>query len=139
MIIVNRGFVPEGGRGEQPRGRTDACSVPIVGAMRWPEPRGLFTPADNPQRNLWFVRDHLAMAAARNAGPVAPFYIDQEAPVPAGGLPRPGKLTPNLPNNPLQYALTWYGLALVLVVVFLVWAFGPTSRTRLDPQAPERM
>ena len=61
LIVVNRGFVPEGRQdpnsraGGQGRGLTD-----IVGAMRWPEPRGPFTPADDPQRNLWFVRDHIA-------------------------------------------------------------------------------
>ena len=64
-------------------------------------------------------------------GPVAPFFIDQEAPEPPGGLPRPGRIRSNLPNNHLQYALTWYGLALVLVVVFVVWARGRTSE-RMD-------
>ena len=54
-------------------------------------------------------------------GPVAPFFIDQEAPLPPGGLPKAGRVTPHLPNNHLQYALTWYGLALVLIVAFLVW------------------
>jgi surfeit locus 1 family protein len=133
LVMVNRGFVPEGRQdaGSRADGQV-AGTVQIVGAMRWPEARGLFTPADNPQRNLWFVRDHLAIAAAKSVDPVAPFFIDQEAPVPPGGLPRPGKLAPNLPNNHLQYALTWYGLALVLVVVFVVWAFSPVSRTRPD-------
>src|SRR5262245_5515941 len=139
VVMVNRGFVPEGR--QDPRGRAAGQtrgSVEIVGAMRWPEARGLFTPADDPQRNLWFVRDHLAMAAAKGLERVAPFFIDQEAPVPDGGLPRPGPLTPNLPNNHLQYALTWYGLALVLTVAFAVWAWGQRSRARLDPAEPEQ-
>jgi surfeit locus 1 family protein len=33
-------------------------------------------------------------------------------------LPVPGKVIVNLPNNHLQYALTWFGLAAVLVGVF---------------------
>jgi cytochrome oxidase assembly protein ShyY1 len=32
-----------------------------------------------------------------------------------------------LPDNHLQYALTWYGLALVLVIMFVVWAYGQVS------------
>jgi len=137
IVMVNRGFVPEGRRDAASRSEGQlAGTVEIVGALRWPEARGLFTPADNPQRNLWFVRDHLAIAAAKGVGPVAPFFTDQEAPLPPGGLPRPGKLAPNLPNNHLQYALTWYGLALVLLVVFVVWAFSPTSRTRPDAATP---
>ena len=62
----------------------------------------------------WFVRDQRAMAAARGWGEVAPFYIDQEAPVPEGGLPRPAKLQVTLRNDHLGYALTWFGLAAVL-------------------------
>ena len=122
IIVVNRGFVPEGRQDPASRaaGQTSGVSE-IIGALRWPEPRGLFTPAENPARNLWFVRDHLAMAAAKNWGPVSPFFIDQEAPPPPGGLPRVGKITPNLRNDHLQYALTWYALAAVLAAVFLVW------------------
>ena len=121
-VAINRGFVPEGR--QDPKSRPDGQAggrIPVVGVLRWPEARGLFTPTDNPDRNLWFVRDHRAIAAAKQWGPVAPFFIDQEAPLPRGGLPKPGKVAPSLPNNHLQYALTWYGLALVLIVTFGLW------------------
>ncbi|MEA2930653.1 MAG: surfeit locus 1 family protein, partial [Hyphomicrobiales bacterium] len=52
------------------------------------------------------------------------FYIDQEAPPAPGGLPRVGPLKVNLPNNHLQYAVTWYGLALVLLVASLIFLRG---------------
>src|SRR5262249_13779456 len=116
-IVVNRGFVPEGR--QDPASRAEGQirgKVEIGGAMRWPEARGMFPPTDEPQRNLWFVRDQNAMAAAKGWGEVAPFFVDQEAPSAPGGLPKAGRIVPNLPNNHLQYALTWYGLALVLVV-----------------------
>ena len=131
IVMVNRGFVPYGqentlGGGSFPRSGT----VNITGVLRWPEARGMFTPTDKPATNLWFVRDHLAIAAAKGVGPVAPFYVEQETPEPPGGLPRPGKVIPSLPNNHLQYAITWYGLAAVLVIVFLVWARSPASVAR---------
>src|SRR5215831_18086651 len=129
LVVVNRGFVPEGRQDPNSRAAGQVRGVTdVVGAMRWPEPRRLFAPADDLQRNLWFVRDHVAIAAAKNWGPVAPFFVDQEAPLPPGGLPRVGKLAPNLPNNHLQYALTWYGLALVLVVIFPIWAVSREPR-----------
>jgi surfeit locus 1 family protein len=130
-IVVNRGFVPEGRQNPatRPEGQT-AGPVDIVGVMRWPEARGTFTPGDDPGRNLWFVRDHLAIGAAKGWGTVAPFYVDQEAPNPPGGLPRAGKLTVNLPDNHLQYAITWYGLAAVLVGVFAVFAAGQLRESR---------
>ena len=55
-------------------------------------------------------------------------YVEQEAPEAPGGLPRVTRLKPNLPDNHLQYALTWFSLAAALAVIFLLWAFGPRRR-----------
>jgi surfeit locus 1 family protein len=125
VVAVNRGFVPEGR--QDPATRTaGGVSGPIemVGALRWPEPRGMFAPTDDPARNLWFVRDHAAIAAAKGWGEVAPFFVELESPEPPGGLPHPGALRANLRNEHLQYAITWYGLAAVVVVMFAVWLRG---------------
>ncbi len=130
VVIVNRGFVPDSRKlpSSRPQGQI-AGPIEIVGALRWPEERHWFTPRDEPAKNLWFARDPEAIAAVKGldkaAGPVAPFYVEQESPVPPGGLPKPGKLVVSLPDNHLQYALTWYGLALVLLISYLTWAFGP--------------
>lgn len=120
LVVVNRGFVPEGRQDLKTRTEGRASGViDIVGVMRWPEQRGSFTPKDEPEKNLWFARDPASMAAAKNWGNVAPFYVDQEAPLPPGGLPRAGPLKASLPNNHLQYAVTWYGLALVILIAGL--------------------
>jgi len=123
VVMVNRGFVPEASK--QPASRPGgqiAGAVEITGAMRWPDAHAWFSPADDPAHNLWFARDPQAIAVAKGIGPVAPFYVEQESPVPPGGLPQPGKLVVQLRNQHLGYAITWYGLALVLVVVFVAWA-----------------
>jgi cytochrome oxidase assembly protein ShyY1 len=52
-----------------------------------------------------------------------PRFIELESPQPPGGLPRAGALKVNLRNEHLQYAITWYGLAVVVVVMFAFW-FG---------------
>ena len=137
LVVVNRGFVPEGRQDATTRleGEPDGV-VDIVGAMRWPEPRGTFTPNDEPAKNLWFVRDPAAMAAAKSWGTIAPFYIDQEAPPAPGGLPRVGPLKVNLPNNHLQYAVTWYGLAAVLLVASLVFLRSLRREGRAQPSEP---
>jgi surfeit locus 1 family protein len=134
VVIVNRGFVPDARR--DPKSRPDGQipgPIEIVGALRWPDERHWFTPADDPAHNLWFTRDPAAIAAAKGldakAFTVAPFYIEQEAPTPPGGLPQPGKLVVALPDNHLQYALTWYGLAAVLAAVFGSWAATSGRRT----------
>jgi len=121
-VVVNRGFVPEARRDPATRTAGETTGViDMVGVLRWPEPRGLFTPTDQPQSNLWFVRDPVAIAAAKGWGEVAPFFIELESPQPPGGLPRAGPLKVNLRNEHLHYALTWYGLALVVAVMFGFW------------------
>jgi surfeit locus 1 family protein len=130
IVVVNRGFVPLDRK--DPATRTQGTphgTVEIVGVMRWPETRGLFTPADDAKTNVWYLRDPKSMAAAKNWATAAPFYIDQEQPVPPGGVPLPGKLSVQLPDNHLQYALTWFGLALALAGVYVVWLAGRFRRT----------
>ncbi len=138
FVMVNRGFVPEAKREVATRAAGEITGpVEIVGIMRWPERRSWFSPADDPNKNLWFTRDPLAIAAAKGLPAVAPFYVEQESPVPPGGLPRPGKIVANLRNEHLQYALTWFGLALVLAVVFGVWASN-SSREDSRGDAPQQ-
>ena len=138
-VMINRGFVPEAGKDAAARldGQIPG-PVEMVGVMRWPDTRHWFSPADDPAHNLWFTRDPLAIASAKGVRPVAPFYVEQESPVPPGGLPLPGKLVVKLRNEHLQYAVTWYGLALVLVVIFIVWAFGSGRTAAAEDAAQPR-
>jgi surfeit locus 1 family protein len=125
LVPVDRGFVPLDRKEVSARRAGELSgSVDIVGVLRWPDARSWFTPNDDPAKNIWFVRDPVSIAAEKNWGPMPPFYVEQEAPVPPGGLPAPGKLKPNLPNNHLQYAITWFGLAAVLVGVSAAFAWG---------------
>src|SRR5438552_2642025 len=96
-----------------------ALAVEVAGALRWPEPRSGFMPPDELEKGLWFARDPAAMARAKHWDNSAPFYVDQEAPPAPGGFPKVGPLKPALPNRHLEYAVTWYGLALVILIAAL--------------------
>jgi surfeit locus 1 family protein len=125
LVVVNRGFVPEGRQDPSTRRAGEVTgSTSLVGVMRWPEPPGPFSPTNDPGHNLWFVRDPVAVAAAKGWGNVAPFFIELEGPQPPGGLPQAGALKANLRNEHLQYAITWYGLATVVAIMFVFWLFG---------------
>ncbi len=129
IVLVDRGFVPADRKDAATRTQgAPQGIVDIVGVMRWPEARGMFTPADEPQNNVWYLRDSTAIATAKKWNTAAPFYIEQEAPVPPGGSPKPGKLEVALPDNHLQYAITWFGLALGLAGVYAVWLSGRLRR-----------
>jgi surfeit locus 1 family protein len=125
LVVVNRGFVPEGRQNPSTRmaGEING-SAELLGVMRWPEAPGPFSPSQDTAPNLWFVRDPIAMAVAKGWGDVAPFYVELEGPQPPGGLPQAGALKANLRNEHLQYAITWYGLAIVVAVMFVFWLFG---------------
>ena len=132
LVVVNRGFVPDARRDPQSRPQGQIVEpIDMTGALRWPDDRHWFTPADEPTHNLWFARDPVGIAAAKGLDPktVAPFYVELDAPTPPGGLPRPGRLVVALPDNHLQYALTWFGLAAVLAAVFGTWAATSGRRT----------
>jgi len=122
IVVINRGFVPDDRK--DPDMRMEGVShgiVDVVGVMRWPEVRNSFTPADEPQKNIWYARDFNSIAAFKKWATAAPFYIDQEEPAASGGWPKPGKLEVHLPDNHLQYAITWFGLALALAGVYVAW------------------
>ena len=130
IVLVNRGFVPDDRK--DPAVRAEGALhgiIDLVGVMRWPEIRSSFTPVDDPKGNVWYLRDSNAIAASKKWATAAPFYIDLEEPTPAGGWPKPGKLEVNLPDNHLQYAITWFGLTLALAGVYVAWLarrlFGP--------------
>jgi cytochrome oxidase assembly protein ShyY1 len=95
--------------------------VTLTGYIRFPESQGVLSVAPNTAKRLWFTRDHLAMARLLGWGNVAPFYIDLEAPLPASGIPKPGRLEVHLKDDHMQYAITWFGLAGAVMIAFGVW------------------
>ncbi len=130
-VVINRGFVSD-----PVPGATTAAAIPpppagaiaMTGYLRFRETARITTPSHDAGRKLWFIRDHQAMARTHDwgspAGEVAPFYIDLESPAPAGGVPKPGPLQVKLKDDHLQYAITWFGLALVVAAAFGFWLAG---------------
>lgn len=119
-VIVNRGFTPEKG-GAVSRG-VSGEETTVVGPLRAPEGRNLFTPSDEPGKRLYFARDPAAIASSLGIAGAAPFTVDAEASGP-GGVPQGGETRVTFPNRHLEYALTWYGLAATLTVFFAVFAW----------------
>lgn len=123
IVIVNRGFVPLANRDPATRaaGQVEG-EVVVRGVMREPQERGWFVPADDPARGEWFTRDPAAIAAAFGLSRVAPFIVEADGTPNPGGLPLGGLTRVSFPNNHLEYALTWLGLAIGLVGVFVAFA-----------------
>lgn len=128
-VLVNRGWIPverldPSTRPEsRPRGEVD-----VTGVARMPPPPGWMQPDNEPAANAWYWVDPDAMAA-RIGTPVAPVIVEAAAGGP-GELPVGGQTRLHIPNNHLQYALTWYGLAVVLLAVYVAYLWRRPDRRR---------
>lgn len=117
-VLVDRGVVPEDlpetARRPVPGGPTHIAGV----VVRHVSAPNLFTPANDPASKTWYGWDVPTMLAAADFPAdlrIAPFIVHaQEG---GSGYPQPLVVAANLRNNHLGYAITWYGLALVLAVM----------------------
>lgn len=121
IVLVNRGFAPadwcgrDGHCAAGPSGETT-----VTGLLRMSEPSA-FLRHNDPARNSWYTRDVPGIAAARGLTHVAPYFVDEDA---APGAtengqhtwPEGGKTVIEFPNNHLSYLITWYLLALMVLV-----------------------
>lgn len=122
-LLVNRGFVPPARRdpATRPAGQVNGV-VAVSGLLRHSEPGGGFLRDNDPATGRWHSRDVAAIAAAQGlpAAQVAPYFVDAADTVadgPVGGL-----TVVRFRNHHLVYALTWYGLALMVVGAAVVVA-----------------
>lgn len=117
-VLVDLGWVPDGASVPAPE---PAAAVAVEGFVRPGEHPGWFSAADDPARRLFYTLDPPAIGAALGLPGVAPFTLVALGGPPPPGRPDPARHLPMLPNNHLQYAITWYSLAVVLLVVFAVY------------------
>lgn len=134
IILINRGFVPTELKDPKDRAAGQVTGeTTVTGMLRSSETRTLFVPESDPAHDSWFTRDIAAITAARGLANVAPYLIEADATGNPGGWPRGGQLRIDLPNNHLQYAFTWFGIAACLIGVFSVFAW----RRLHDPEEPK--
>lgn len=129
-VFVNRGFIPEQYQEAAVMGDLhgdDPGIVTIIGLFRPGEEPGFMVPEPNMSARIEWVRNPARMAAMVDPAlaPVAPFYVDLLA-GPPGDLPQGGETVVSFPNNHFGYALTWYGFAIVAVVMLGFWLWRQT-------------
>ena len=140
LVLINRGFIPPERRERAAHGAAEAeTAATVIGLLRISEPKGQFLRHNDPAHDLWYSRDVGAIAAARGLkGRVAPYFIDADAggagssagagaadgglsaagmsgAGPASAPPVGGLTVIAFRNTHLTYAVTWYGLALLVV------------------------
>lgn len=135
FLFVNRGFVPYDRKDAATRAAGQVSGeVTVTGLARNPlsQKPSFIVPENEPAKDVFYWKDLSVMAATAGLPPgakIVPFFVDADKAPNPGGLPVGGVTLIDLPNNHLQYALTWYGLAAVLFVIVAVklwrWRRGP--------------
>ena len=115
-VLVNRGFVPADLRGKVAP-PADA-RVTVTGLLRVSEPGGGFLRHNDPAQNRWYSRDVRAIAARHRVDDAAPYFIDADRT--GSGWPRGGMTVVRFTNNHLVYALTWFALAALIILLALL-------------------
>ena len=112
-VLVDLGFVATADAGGLKF--EEGPPLTIVGNLQWPQEVDKFTPEPDLENNIWFARDVEAMAEALNTRPI--LVVRREAPQLGGPLSPMPVDTAAIPNDHLQYAITWFSLALIWVVM----------------------
>ncbi len=130
IVLVDRGFVPDVLKDRAARGEGEPSgAVTVTGLARAPETQGSFIPDNDPERNRWFWRDLAGMTKSMGLeGTIAPFFVDAERSGAVGVWPQGGQTRLDIPNDHLQYAITWFLLALSLLVIYAIYVRGRWRR-----------
>jgi surfeit locus 1 family protein len=114
-VLLDRGFVPIAEKGAPRR----TGPIRVEGMLLWPDETDRFTSPPDRAANVWFARDVALMAAALGTEPA--MVVAAASDDPAGPVPLPVGV--GVRNPHLEYAVTWFGLALVWAVMtaYLLW------------------
>jgi len=124
-LMLDRGWIKPEDK-DTPR---DGFNATIIGNLHWPDEIDSYTPAPDLTANIWFARDVAAMAAALGTEPV---LIVQRETTENNADVTPFPVTSSgIPNDHLQYAVTWYGLALVWIVMTLYYLRRMRTREKV--------
>ena len=109
-ILLDRGFIPVADRDLARQGGEKE----ITGNLHWPDDRTSATPENDIAGNIWFARDIDAMSEVLDTEPLLVIARNM-SPADPGVTPLPVD-TSGIPNDHLQYAITWYSLAVVWLI-----------------------
>jgi surfeit locus 1 family protein len=130
IVLFDRGWIPS--TKKNPATRTAgqlSGHVDLVGVIRRNQPKPYFVPDNDPAKDFWFTVDVPLMrkiAGGASDPKLDEFFLEADAAPNPGGLPIGGQTRLNIPNDHLQYAITWFliGLALIGVYIAYHWENG---------------
>ena len=119
-ILINRGWVPREKKAPSTRVEANILNkTEVTGIINPGFKKGAFSPKNDATKNVWLYIDFDEMSSAINLE-LEEFVIDANENG-EGGFPIGSQTRVNLPNDHLQYSVTWYLLSITLVMVWFFW------------------
>jgi surfeit locus 1 family protein len=125
IVLFDRGWVPSEQKdgAKRPAGQL-VGKVDLIGVVRRNQVQGRFTPDNVPDKNVWFHVDVPAMRKLAGGTPdpkLDVFFLEADATPNPGGIPVGGQTRLDIPNDHLQYAITWFLVSVALAGVYLAY------------------
>ena len=127
-VLVNRGWVSENYKEAKSRSFSLINEeTSVIGIIRYPQKKGYFVPENEPDNGFWFtikpteIKKHLKIDKETF---IIKFYVDALRQEKKINLPIGIKEKINIRNQHLSYAITWYSLAIVLMIIYLSYHYS---------------
>ena len=88
----------------------------ITGMLRMANRRNIFTPENDIKENIWFYlnSEDIEKSTGMKFSKYIVYLEDKNI-----KIPQPKKITIDLPNNHLKYAITWYSISISILLYYL--------------------
>jgi surfeit locus 1 family protein len=125
IVLFDRGWIPSEKKdpGKRAEGQRPG-RVELTGIVRRSQVKRQFAPDNDPARNFWFHVDVPLMRQMAGGAPdpvLDTFFLEADATANPGGVPIGGQTRLDIPNDHLQYAITWFLIALAGAGVYLAY------------------
>lgn len=125
VVLFDRGWIPSDKREPDKRAEGQRPGkVELTGIVRRSQIARQFAPDNDPAKNFWFHVDVPVMRKMAGGKPdpvLDSFFLDADATPNPGGIPVGGQTRLDIPNDHLQYAITWLLIALSAAGVYLAY------------------
>ena len=111
--LINRGWIPFEKKNSKEINEFDENN--IIGTLKLQGRKNIFKPDNDIEENYWFSlnREDVLKFTGKQFSKYI-IYLDGNYQV-----PKPKKITANISNNHLKYALTWFSLAISILLLYL--------------------
>lgn len=122
VILLDQGLLPLDAKTAAPM----IAPMQVTGTLLWPDDQNSSTPVPDLNKNIWFARNTVTMSDAMQTDPIM-VVATRTDPADPRLTPLPVE-TANIKNDHLEYAITWFLLALVWAIMTLFLIFRTTRQ-----------